>query len=208
MRRKAECGWQWWRPPQQCGPRPSPQVIGRSSPSLPDLPFPPLLAVPGRPSVFLGPACFKCPAFGSTSFFFFCGDPQGPGELGPGVGGVGRVCGKPVWSRGADAAGGSALRAAGGGGGSGAELDNSSGELGPAERLVELVPPLGDDAAWCTVTLGWGRVHTENQQLNLVQRVLYARPLRPLHLTSQQLFQDRIVVLVLLGRQLRPWMVR
>lgn len=98
-----------WRPPQQCGPRPSPQVIGRSSPSLPDLPFPPLLAVPGRPGVFLGPGCFKCPAFGSTSFF--PGDPQGPGELGPGVGGVGRVCSHRVWPSGA---GGSSLLATGG----------------------------------------------------------------------------------------------
>lgn len=96
----------------------------------------------------------------------------------------------------------------GAGGGSGAELDNSSKELGPAERLVELIPPLGDDAAWCTVTLGWGRVNTENQPLNLVQRVLYARPLRSLHLTSQQLFQDRIVIPIVLRRQLRPWMVR
>lgn len=169
----------------------APPVASGNRAVLPVAAGPPLPSPPGGPGTaqcVSRPGVFQVPGFRKhIFFFFFCGDPQGPGELGPGVGGVGRVCGKPVWSRGADAAGGSALRAAAGGGGSGAELDNSSGELGPAERLVELIPPLGDDAAWRTVTLGWGRVHTENQQLNLVQRVLYARPLRPLHLTSQQL---------------------
>lgn len=41
----------------------------------------------------------------------------------------------------------------GGGGGSGAELDNSGEESGPAARLVEWLPPCGNDAAHCTVTL-------------------------------------------------------
>lgn len=38
-------------------------------------------------------------------------------------------------------------------GGSGAELDNSGEESGPAARLVEWLPPGGNDAAHCTVTL-------------------------------------------------------
>lgn len=42
----------------------------------------------------------------------------------------------------------------GGGGGSGAELDNSGEEFGPAEGLLELLPSSGDDAAHCTVTVG------------------------------------------------------
>lgn len=51
-------------------------------------------------------------------------------------------------------AGRSSFLALGGGGGSGAELDNSGEESGPAARLVEWLPPCGDDAAHCMVTLG------------------------------------------------------
>lgn len=58
----------------------------------------------------------------------------------------------------------------GGGGGSGAELDNSGLESGPAARLVEWLPPCRDDAAHCTVTLGGERVNYEKVHLTLVKR--------------------------------------
>lgn len=46
VRRKAECGRRWRPPPQRCGPRPSPQVTGRPSPSRSD---PPFSSPPGGP---------------------------------------------------------------------------------------------------------------------------------------------------------------
>lgn len=137
MRRKAERGRRRRRrrrPPQRCGPRPSPQVTGRPSPSLPD---PPLSSRPGGPEtatvsrarVPQGPCLRK---HGSA----FLRGPAGSGGAWPRLGGesaasIGSV---PTRSSPWELPGpGVALSwQPGGGGGSGAELDNSGEEFGPA----------------------------------------------------------------------------
>ena len=83
MRRKAECGPRRRHPPQQCGPRPSPQVTQRPSPSLPD---PPVPSPPGSPETAApasGPRVLPEPGLRKhiSAFFFFLGTHGVPGNL-------------------------------------------------------------------------------------------------------------------------------
>lgn len=112
MRRKAECGRRR-RPPQRCGPRPSPQVSGRASRSRPD---PPLFSPQAGPGMskpcFSAPEALKARPSEAHLIFFGGGDPRGPWELGPGVGGLCRVCSNPGWLLRAALAGRSSFLAA------------------------------------------------------------------------------------------------
>lgn len=141
MRRKAECGRR--RPLQRCGPRPSPQVTGWPFPSRPD---PPLSFPPGGPGTaqprFSAPCAPRAlPSEASLCVFF------GSGGASPGAAAsIGSVQTRSSpWEL--PLPGDGLFWQPGGGGGPGAELENSAEEFGPAERLVELLPPCGDYAA-------------------------------------------------------------
>ena len=80
VRRKAECGRRRRRPPQQCGPRPSPQVTGRPSPSRPD---PPFSSPPG--GLGMAKPCFSAPVAPRAlrKRISFWGGPTGSGGAWP-----------------------------------------------------------------------------------------------------------------------------
>lgn len=98
MRRKAECGRRR-RPPQRCGPRPSPQVTGRAIRSGPDPPlFSPQVGPRMAKPCFSAPEALRARPSEAHLIFGGGGGTRGPGELGPGVGGLCRVCSNPGWS--------------------------------------------------------------------------------------------------------------